>query len=374
LDNLTSAERSWIRRRLLAWFDQYQRNLPWRRSRDPYRIWLSEIMLQQTQVATVIPYYHRFLQAFPNVQALAAADEQDVLRQWEGLGYYRRARHLHQAARYLVREHAGALPDDPQVWESLPGIGRYTLGAVLSQAYGRRLPILEANSMRVLCRLFAIADNPRQSATQRQLWELADLLVSRRRPGDFNQALMELGALVCTSTHPQCSRCPLRRRCVAAQQQRQHQLPRQGPAAATEHIDEVAVIVRRRAQVLAVQRPAAGRWANLWEFPHGAVHSGENLHAAAARVLLQSTGIRAKIESHLTTLKHGIMHFQVTIHALEAVYRGGRFRSSEHQQGRWLQPAQLAQLPLSAPQRRLAQVLLASCSAPHRTRSSRFSS
>src|SRR5262245_29481523 len=150
-----------LRRRLLAWFDKNHRDLPWRRDRDPYRIWVSEVMLQQTTVAAVIPYFERFLAAFPTLADLAAADEQDVLKLWEGLGYYRRARHLHRAARQLAAEHSGALPDDPAVWRELPGVGRYILGAVLSQAFDRRLPIVEANSLRVLCRLFAYADDPR---------------------------------------------------------------------------------------------------------------------------------------------------------------------------------------------------------------------
>src|SRR5947208_11956281 len=193
---------------LLSWFDKNHRDLPWRRNRDPYAIWVSEVMLQQTQVATVIPYCERFLHSFPTVAALAAADEHDVLRHWEGLGYYRRARQLHQAARQIVADHHGRIPADPAAFAGLPGVGRYTLGAVLSQAFELRLPILEANSVRVLCRLIGLRDDPRTPAAQQRLWAAAEELLPVRHVGDFNQALMELGALVCTPAAPDCGGSP----------------------------------------------------------------------------------------------------------------------------------------------------------------------
>src|SRR5262249_26591429 len=196
--------RRWLRRRLLHWFGRHRRDLPWRRTRDPYAIWVSEVMLQQTQVATVIPFFERFCRSFPTLAALAAADEQDVLRHWEGLGYYRRARALHRAAQVLAAHHDGTFPNDPDIVRRLPGIGRYTLGAVLSQAFDRRLPILEANSLRVLCRLFGVRADPRSGPTRRLLWRLAEELLPPRRVGDFNQALMELAALVSSPSSPRC--------------------------------------------------------------------------------------------------------------------------------------------------------------------------
>src|SRR5262245_64033449 len=198
-----------LRRKLLAWFDRHRRDLPWRADRDPYRVWVSEVMLQQTTVAAVVPYFDRFLAAFPTVQALAAADEQQVLKLWEGLGYYRRARHLHAAAKRLVAEQGGALPDDPAVWAELPGVGRYILGAVLSQAFDRKLPVVEANSLRVLARLFGYRGDPREGDGKTWVWSAAEIMLPTRRAGDFNQALMELGALVCTPTAPACGACPL---------------------------------------------------------------------------------------------------------------------------------------------------------------------
>ena len=210
-----SAFRRQLRRSLLSWFERCHRDLPWRRNRDPYAIWVSEIMLQQTQVATVIPFFKRFLETFPTLADLAAAKEEQVLRLWEGLGYYRRARDLHRAARQMVAEHGGQIPQEPAILRTLPGIGRYTVGAILSQAFDRRLPILEANSQRVLCRLFGRREDPRRGPARRWLWEMAETLLPTRRVGAFNQALMELGALVCTPAAPQCAVCPVAVLCTA---------------------------------------------------------------------------------------------------------------------------------------------------------------
>ena len=187
-------DRSAFRRALLAWFDKHRRDLPWRENRDPYRIWVSEVMLQQTTVAAVVPYFHRFLAAFPTLHSLADADEQQVLKLWEGLGYYRRARHLHAAAKQLAE--FDTPPNDPEVWAELPGVGRYILGAVLSQAFDRKLPIVEANTLRVLARLFAYPGDPREGEGKTWVWSAAESLLPTKRAGDFNQAMMELGALV----------------------------------------------------------------------------------------------------------------------------------------------------------------------------------
>ena len=252
-----------LRRRLqthlLAWFEKARRDLPWRRDRDPYRIWVSEVMLQQTTVAAVVSYFERFLRAFPTLRDLAAADEQDVLRLWEGLGYYRRARDLHRAARQLVAGHGPSLPDDPDALRELPGMGRYTLGAVLSQAFDRRLPILEANSLRVLCRLFGRRDDPRRGPAQRWLWQVAEDLLPAHRVGEFNQALMELGAVVCTPTAPRCVECPLARDCVARRLGLQDEIPAMAPPPSITEVREAAIIIHRGPAVLLVQRPESAR-------------------------------------------------------------------------------------------------------------------
>jgi A/G-specific adenine glycosylase len=346
-----------VRRRLLAWFDGHRRQLPWRRDRDPYHIWVSEVMLQQTQTATVIPFFERFLKAFPTLAALAAADEQEVLHQWEGLGYYRRARDLHRAARRLAAEHEATLPDDPAVFGSLPGVGRYILGAVLSQAFDRRLPIVEANSERVLCRLSGQRGDPRAGPVRRWLWEAAEELLPARRVGDFNQALMELGALVCTPAAPHCPHCPLCEDCVARGRGMQDAIPERSAPPAVVRVQEVAVVVRRGSKVLFVQRPERGRWAGMWEFPHGVLLPGEPHEAAALRMLAELTGLKARLGAELLTLHHSVTRFRITLVCFEASYRGGRFRAASYVQGRWVNPGRLHQFPVSRPQRRLAQVL-----------------
>jgi A/G-specific adenine glycosylase len=354
-----------VRRRLLSWFDKARRDLPWRRDRDPYRIWVSEVMLQQTTVAAVVPYFERFLHVFPTLRDLAAAPEQEVLRLWEGLGYYRRARDLHRAARQLAASHGGAVPDDPAVLGELPGLGRYTLGAVLSQAFDRRLPVLEANSLRVLCRLFGRTDDPRRGPAQRWLWQVAEDLLPVRRVGDFNQALMELGALVCTPAAPRCGDCPLAVDCVARRLGLQESIPaRAAPPAATE-VREAAVVIRRGPDVLLVQRPeSAPRWASIWEFPHGPLEDGE-AHEDAPLRLARDLGLDVALGQELLTLRHGVTRFRITMACFEADYVRGRFRSDFYRRGSWVAPGRLAEYPVSAPQRRLGQALL----APDRQRS-----
>lgn len=315
-------------------------------------------MLQQTTVAAVVPYFQRFIAAFPTVADLAAADEQDVLRLWQGLGYYRRARHLHQAAKILVEKHAGQLPDDPEVWRSLPGVGRYILGAVLSQAFDRRLPIVEANSQRVLCRLFAKNGDVSREPLKSWLWEKAAELVPARRAGDFNQAMMELGALVCTPKEPNCGRCPLHGECVARQRGQQHAIPRK--AVRRLRIDQecIAVAVRKRGRFLLVQRsPDALRWAGFWEFPQTERRQDESAGAAASR-LLKSVGISARIGEEFLTLQHGVTHHRITLVGLDAEWQAGVFRAGVYRQCRWLFPQRFAEFPAGTAQRK---VLAATC-------------
>jgi len=315
-------------------------------------------MLQQTQVATVIPYFERFLTTFPTLTALAAAQEQEVLRLWEGLGYYRRARDLHRAARVLAAEHAGQVPDDPEVLSCLPGLGRYTRNAVLSQAFDRRLPILEANSQRLLSRLFGRTGDPRQGPARRWLWQAAEALLPARQVGAFNQALMELGSLVCTPTAPRCPECPLAARCQARRLGQQESIPVRTPAPAVIRVREVAVVIRRGEHVLLVQRPATGRWAGLWEFPHAPVHDGEQDDRAALRCAAALTGLQIQVGTELLTVRHGVTRYQITLMCFEASYQSGAFASDFYAQGIWVRPEELVAYPVSAPQRRLARALV----------------
>jgi len=349
-----AGHRAWFRRRLLAWFPIHQRPLPWRQNRDPYAIWVSEVMLQQTQVVTVVPYFQRFLKSFPTLKALARASERRVLRHWEGLGYYRRARDLYRAARILLAEHDGRLPRDPAVLGRLPGFGRYTVGAVLSQAFDCRLPIVEANSRRVLCRWFGLRQDPRSSPFQKKVWQLAEELLPEKRVGEFNQALMELGALVCTPLAPRCGSCPLARHCQARLLGLQQRIP---PAVAIQQVREVAVVVYRGRKVLLVQRPATGRWASMWEFPHGPVEKRQSAARVGQRLLADGTGIKAVPGKAILTLRHSITRFRITLLCLEASYQSGTFRSQVYQRGKWVGVDELGKYPVSAPQRCLARAL-----------------
>ena len=254
---------SWLRsfrRRLPAWYRRHARELPWRRNRDPYAVWVSEIMLQQTQVGTVAGYFDHFLAAYPTIEALAAADEDDVLRLWEGLGYYRRARQLHQAAKIIAAGYGGRFPRDPESVRRLPGIGRYTAGAILSIAFDAREPILEANTLRLFSRLLAYDGDPRSSEGQQLLWAMGEAVLPRRGSGRLNQALMELGSEVCTARAPRCQQCPVAALCRANQQSRQVDIPRPKVKRAIEAVRQAAVIVRRRGRVLLLRWPEGGRF------------------------------------------------------------------------------------------------------------------
>ena len=341
---------------MLRWFDAHARKLPWRRTRDPYVIWISEVMLQQTQVASVIPYFERFLHAFPTLGSLADANEQAVLCHWEGLGYYRRARDLHRAARIIASEHGGCLPKDAPALRRLPGFGRYTANAVLSQAFDKRLPILEANSRRVLCRLLGVRDDPQRSVVQTRLWEAAERMVPARRAGAFNQGLMELGALVCTPKAPQCWRCPLARCCVAHGEGIEDTIPVRVPRRPAVCVQEVAVALRRRDRFLLVRRPEGGRWGGLWEFPHAEQEPLES-PAAAAHRLLGALGIQGGVESELATIRHAVTRFHITLICLRAHWQKGRVTAGVYPETCWVRPEQLAEFPISSPQRRLVRLI-----------------
>jgi A/G-specific adenine glycosylase len=349
--------RPWLAPRLLAWYARHRRDLPWRRDRDPYRIWVSEVMLQQTTVAAVVGYFERFLARFPTLSDLARAEEQDVLRLWEGLGYYRRARDLLRSARLIRERHGEAFPRDAEALAGLPGFGEYTRNAVLSQAFDLRLPILEANSQRVLSRLLGWEEDPRQSAARRRLWQAAEQLLPARAVGEFNQALMELGALVCTPAAPRCDRCPLAPRCLARQQGRQEQIPARTPPPATTFVQESAIVIRRAGRMLLVQRPAGGRWANMWEFPHGALLEGETHETAATRLAHDLAGIETGEPVEVARIKHGVTRYQITLVCFESEWEGGEFRSDFYVCDKWVSAAELASYPVSAPQRKLAKTL-----------------
>jgi A/G-specific adenine glycosylase len=298
--------------------------LPWRTDRDPYRILVSETMLVQTTVAAVVPYFERFLARFPTLQALAEADEAEVLKVWEGLGYYRRARQLHAAARAIVKEHGGAFPDDPEQIRALPGVGRYIAGAVLSIAFDRPSPIVEANTQRVLARWLAWRENIKSAASQARFWEAAERLVPPRGAGLFNQAFMELGALVCTPREPMCLVCPVAALCRARTLGLQDALPVLAPNPPPLAVAEACALVERAGRFLIVQRGPGGLWEGFWEFPtihqSGADPAGRSFGAGVdlAEGVRRLTGVRAQIGPLAQTVRYSVTRHRVQLHAYRA--------------------------------------------------------
>jgi A/G-specific adenine glycosylase len=343
---------------LRAWFRQVCRPLPWRQSRDPYRIWVSEVMLQQTQVATVIPYFQRFLQTFPTLPQLAAAPEEEVLRLWEGLGYYRRARSLHRAAKIIAAEYGGEVPREAEALARLPGIGRYTLGAILSQAFDQRYPAVDANAARVLCRLAAWDQPLENSATQRWLQASAEAILPEQDVGEFNQALMELGSLVCKPRNPECLLCPVQRWCQAARRGIQEQLPIKAREKQPCAIVEAGVVIRHQHRLLLLKRCAdAARWAGLWEFPHVALGNGDDLPTAVQQMAVNDLGLKIEPGKFLGVIAYGVTRFRYQMHVVEARRIAGRLRLRNHEEARWARPEELADLPMPSPQRRVVRLL-----------------
>ncbi len=300
----TPSQAAKLRRRLLAWYHTSARNLPWRDETDPYRIWVSEVMLQQTQVATVIPYYHRFLARFPSVQALAGAPLDKVLKQWQGLGYYARARNLHRAAQKIVDDYAGQLPRNSAELRRLPGFGPYTAGAVASIAFGEATPAVDGNVKRVLARLFAIRGDLARGGDARQLQRIAAALVDPAAPGDWNQALMELGATVCLPKTPRCTECSLREQCQARAQGIEQTLPYKPARKPLPHYHVTAAVIRRNGQILIAQRPPEGMLGGLWEFPGGKQEPGESLAACLRREIREELGVEIEVGQPVAVVKH----------------------------------------------------------------------
>lgn len=310
-----------IQSRLLNWAQDNLRDLPWRHNRTPYRVWVSEIMLQQTQVQTVIPYFERWMERFPTIESLAQADLDQVLKCWEGLGYYARCRNLHRAAQELVCHDHGQLPADRQALLSLPGIGPYTVGAILSLAFGQDAAVLDGNVRRVLSRLGAITDNPKAKTTRDKLWHLAETLVPVGHAGQFNEALMDLGATICTSQAPRCSVCPLRDVCRGYASGAPEAYPTSVRRAPTPHYTVTAGVIWRDADhVLIAQRPLEGLLGGLWEFPGGTQEPGETLPECLKRELYEELRIEVDVGPELIVVRHAFTHFRVTLHAFECQY------------------------------------------------------
>lgn len=350
--------RAAFRRQLMPWFAKHQRALPWRETRDPYAIWVSEVMLQQTQVATVQSYFPRFLASFPTIADLAAAPEQQVLRLWEGLGYYRRARQLHRAAQVIVAEHGGEFPRVIEQVRALPGIGRYTAGAILSIACDQRHPILEANTFRLLARLLAYRDDPRSTEGERRLWQFAEELLPQGQTGQFNQALMELGSLVCTPRAPRCDACPVAKLCRTRALGLQDVIPPAVRKVAFESVRAAAVIVTRGDKLLVLCNPPGERWAGLWDFPRFEL-TAEGPAAIEAEIVAKCAercGVKIRLQRMFATLKHGVTRYRITLDAWWATVASGRLKQSAWTP-RWVTLDELAALPLSSTGRKLAKLV-----------------
>jgi A/G-specific adenine glycosylase len=321
-----------LRRALLAWYRSGRRDLPWRRTRDPYRVWISEIMLQQTTVGAVVPYYRRFLRAFPTARALASARLDDVLAAWSGLGYYRRARHLHRAARIVVARHGGRFPRLLEEALALPGIGRYTAGAILSIAYSLPLPVVDGNVARVLSRLLLVR-NGRSAAGRRRLWSAAAALVAGESatPGDLNQALMELGATVCLPRRPACVRCPVARRCAARAAGLETTVPPPPRRRRPVEVRSAVALVSRGGRFLLIRRRDGSLMQGLWELP-------------AAGPGGSADGLRLHLEKPLTTVRHAVTYrrLRIDVHPARLVSEPVRGRY------RWVAPKDLHRVPTSS--------------------------
>jgi len=347
--------------RLLAWYDRNRRALPWRSTRDPYAIWVSEVMLQQTQVATVLRYFPNWMRRFPSVHALAGAPEADVLHAWQGLGYYSRARRLHAGARFLLERHGGQLPRTHTALLDLPGIGAYSAGAIASIAFGEQRPLVDGNVVRVLSRHFGLRGDPGKGPLRRALWQLAGELVPEDRPGDFNQALMELGATVCTPRAASCETCPLGATCVARSEGLVEKLPELPARPKPSRVRAVAVAVRDGERIVLVRLPAAApRWAGLWTFPHVELGTGETLATGAGRAVHEALGAKAHIGRELTRIEHTITRFRIALELVEATLPASARRAALHGEHvvRAL-PRELAGLAMPTPHRKLAAWLVA---------------
>ena len=344
-----------ICRVLTGWYDRHRRDLPWRDTRDPYAIWISEIMLQQTRVETVVPYFLRFLAKFPNCETLAQAPLGEVLKVWENLGYYTRVRNLHKAAGEIVERFGGQIPNRWEEILRLPGIGRYTAGAILSIAFGQDVIAVDGNVRRVISRLFAMEESVDDAATQKRIEEWVANLIPKRDPGRFNQALMELGAVCCTPKTPACPTCPLQEECRARKLGLTHRLPLRGKKKAIPHREVVAAVIRdENGRLLIVQRPVRGLLGSLWKFPGGILDPEELPAEGLARIVRTEMGIEIGVGSFLAAVKHAYTHFRITLTAFSCTLQKGVPAGAPW---RWAEPGELEELPFSKADRLIARLV-----------------
>lgn len=346
-----------IQKCLLDWYRRDARTLPWRGAQDPYAVWVSEVMLQQTRVETVIPYYERWMRAFPDVASLARAPQDKVLKQWEGLGYYSRARNLHKAAAMILRDHGGDLPDTAEKLRELPGVGDYIAGAIASIAFGQHEPALDGNGLRVLARLRGYELPVNTARGKRDLGELLRSLLPVGVAGEFNQAIMDLGAGVCLPRSPRCDDCPLAGVCAAFAQGCQGELPVRKDKKVNPHYEVVAAVIVEDGRALIDKRSPDGLLGGLWEFPGGKVEEGEGLSQALERELCEELGVRARAGEELGVYRHAYTHFSVTVHTFFTVITGGTPRALQAEKVEWVEIARLKDYPMGKVDRSISSDL-----------------
>lgn len=338
------AEKEAFSQKVLTWFDEHGRkNLPWQQDITPYRVWISEIMLQQTQVATVIPYFEKFMERFPTVAELAAADQDDVLHLWSGLGYYSRARNLHKAAKIVVDEFAGEFPQSVDKLTSLPGIGLSTAGAIASISMGIRAPILDGNVKRVLARYRAIPGWPGQSAVAKELWALAEELTPHERNADYTQVMMDLGAMICTRTKPSCLICPLQEDCLAHMEGKETAYPGSKPKKdKPERAVRMLMVINQYGEVLLEKRPPTGIWGGLWGFPE--IQPEDQLSETAS----SKTGLNLEVFEEWDAFRHTFSHYHLDITPIKT-FADDTSSVQDGERWHWFQPDQPSELGLAAP-------------------------
>lgn len=342
---LSADDVEWFQQTIVQWYERAGRkNLPWQKKTSAYRVWLSEIMLQQTQVSTVIPYFERFTRQFPDLVCLAAAHVDDALALWSGLGYYARARNLHKTAQIIVREYQGEFPRDIEALMSLPGIGRSTAGAILSLAMKQAAPILDGNVKRVLMRFYALEGWSGTSDVEKKLWALSTALTPDKSCRQYNQAMMDIGATLCTRHQAKCTQCPLQSRCLAFAQQRVNELPQPKPKKSLPlRACQLLVIRNQDNEFFMEKRPTKGLWGGLWSFPQ------IPLDAAAEEICLQRWHFLVRHVETLPVFRHSFSHFHLDVHPVILALSRNDLMIAENSQYRWVKLAQLTQLGLAAP-------------------------
>ena len=376
-----------LRRNLKRWYRRHARDLPWRKTPDPYRVWISEIMLQQTTVAAVIPYYERFLRQFPDVSSLAAARQEQVLQLWEGLGYYSRARNIHKTAGIVVGQYDAQFPQDVASLMKLPGIGRYTAGAIASFAFDRRAPIVEANTLRLYSRLLGYEGDPRSAEGQRLLWDFAETVLPQTQPGEFNQALMELGGTLCSPKEPSCEQCPVKSCCQALPADSVEQIPRPAVKPETTPMTDAYLAIHAYGKYLLWRRGETEWWTGLWDFPRFNLATGEQqpesrssrslpqqgclpkdrrvptaLASQLQKQMLAEAGLQVAVDHFLTEFRHSVTRYRIRVLCLLGSCDSSLKRMTQLKTNReyaWVSPAEFGDYPLTTTARRLANLLAA---------------